>query len=180
MLLTNHVLSGALIGGAVRRPVPAFLVGVASHFALDAIPHWGDWRDRHQFLQVAVLDGLTGLAVMTAFAATAPPSRRVTLTAAMLGAALPDLDKPTLLWFGVSPFPAVVGRFHSGIQDEALDRYGREAFCAALFAASALLMLRSTTSRRAGSNLPSYDGAHIRPAVSAFIARVTARRSLPA
>jgi len=82
MLLTNHVLSGALIGGAVRRPVPAFLVGVASHFALDAIPHWGDWRDRHQFLQVAVLDGLTGLAVMTAFAATAPPSRRVTLTAA--------------------------------------------------------------------------------------------------
>jgi hypothetical protein len=148
MLLTNHILSGALIGGLVRRPVPAFLAGVASHFALDAIPHWGDWRDRHQFLQVAVFDGLAGLVVMTAFAAAAPPGRRAALTAAMLGAALPDLDKPTLLWFGFSPFPAVVGRFHSGIQDEALDRFGREAFCAALLAASALLTLRSVTRRR--------------------------------
>jgi hypothetical protein len=145
MLLTNHILSGALIGAVVRRPVPAFLAGVASHFALDAIPHWGNWRDRRQFLQVAVPDGLTGLAIMTTFAAAAPPSRRIALTAAMLGAALPDLDKPSLLWFGVSPWPAAVGRFHSGIQDEALDRYGREAFCAALFATSARLLLRQDT-----------------------------------
>ena len=44
MLVTNHVLSGAAIGAAVRRPVPAFLLGVASHFALDAAPHWGRSR----------------------------------------------------------------------------------------------------------------------------------------
>jgi hypothetical protein len=158
MLLTNHILSGALIGAVVRRPLPAFLAGVASHFVLDAIPHWGNWRDRRQFLQVAVPDGLTGLAIMAAVTAAAPPSRRIALAAGMAGAALPDIDKPSLLWFGVSPFPAAVGRFHSGIQDEALDRYGREAFCAALFAATALLLLRS--------------GGHP--------ARVTARRSLPA
>ena len=145
MLLTNHVLSGALIGAAVRRPVPAFLLGVASHFVLDAIPHWGNWRDKRQFLRVAVSDGLTGLTVMTAFAAAAPPSRRAAVAAGMVGAALPDIDKPALLWFGVSPFPAAVGRFHSGIQDEALDRYGREACCGALLAAAALLLLRSGT-----------------------------------
>ncbi len=43
MLLTNHVLSGALIGALARRPLPAFALGVASHFVLDAVPHWGEW-----------------------------------------------------------------------------------------------------------------------------------------
>ena len=43
MLLTNHVLSGALIGALARRPLPAFAAGVASHFVLDAVPHWGEW-----------------------------------------------------------------------------------------------------------------------------------------
>ena len=150
MLLTNHILSGALIGAVVRRPLPAFLAGVASHFVLDAVPHWGNWRDRRQFLQVAVPDGLTGLAIMSAVTAAAPPSRRIALAAGMAGAALPDIDKPSLLWFGVSPFPAAVGRFHSGIQDEALDRYGREACVAALFAATALLLLRSRRPPRTG------------------------------
>jgi predicted membrane protein len=143
VLVTNHVLSGALIGSVVRRPVPAFLLGVASHFALDAIPHWGKWRDTRQFLQVAVPDGLTGLAAMAAFTAAAPASRRAAVAAGMVGAALPDIDKPAQLWFGFSPWPAAVGRFHGRIQDEALDRYGREAFCAALFTASALLLLHS-------------------------------------
>ena len=141
MLVTNHVLSGALIGAVVRRPVPAFLLGVASHFALDAVPHWGNWRDARQFLQVAVPDGLTGLAAMAAFTAAAPASRRAAVAAGMVGAALPDIDKPSRLWFGFSPWPAAVGRFHSRIQDEALDRYGREALCGALFTASALLLL---------------------------------------
>ena len=148
MLLTNHVLSGALIGAAVRRPLPAFLLGVASHFVLDAVPHWGDWRDSRQFIQVATADGLTGLAAMAVLAAASPPSRRAAVAAGMTGAALPDLDKPTLHWFGFSPWPAAVGRFHSGIQDEAFDRYGREVVCGALFAASALLLLRSRAPRR--------------------------------
>ena len=142
MLVTNHVLCGALIGVVVRRPLPAFGLGVASHFALDAIPHWGNWRDSRQFLQVATADGLTGLAVMAALAAGSP-GRRAAVTAGMAGAALPDIDKPTLEWFGVSPFPRFVSRFHSGIQDEALDRWRREAACAAVFAAAALAVLRA-------------------------------------
>ena len=105
MLLTNHVLSGALIGALVRRPVPAFALGVASHFALDTVPHWGPFRERHALLRVAVPDGLTALAALTAFAAAAPPHRRLTLTAAMLGAALPDADKPAHLLFGAFPVP---------------------------------------------------------------------------
>ena len=157
MLVTNHVLSGALIGAVVRRPVPAFLLGVASHSVLDAVPHWGNWRDTRQFLQVAVPDGLTGLAAMAAFTATAPACRRAAVAAGMVGAALPDIDKPSLLWLGFSPWPSAVGRFHSGIQDEAPDRYGREAFCAALFTTSALLLLRSR-------GLPRVSGRSADPA----------------
>ena len=157
MLVTNHVLSGALIGAVVRRPVPAFLLGVASHFVLDAVPHWGNWRDTRQFLQVAVPDGLTGLAAMAAFTAAAPASRRAAVVVGMFGAALPDIDKPSRLWFGFSPFPPAVGRFHSGIQDEAPDRYRREALCAALFSTSALLLLRSR-------GLPRVSGRSADPA----------------
>jgi hypothetical protein len=143
MLLTNHVLSGALIGALVRRPVPAFALGVVSHFALDTVPHWGPFRERRALLRVAVPDGLTALAALTAFAAAAPPHRRLTLTAAMLGAALPDADKPAHLLFGRSPFPRAVGRFHSRIQDESLDRFPVEAVTATLLAAAAVTALAS-------------------------------------
>jgi hypothetical protein len=142
MLVTNHVLSGALIGAAVRRPVPAFVLGVASHFVLDAVPHWGKWRDRRHFLRVAVPDGLAGLAAMAAFTAAAPRDRRAAVAAGMLGAALPDIDKPTRIWFGFSPWPAAVDHFHACIQDEAPGRFVREATSGALFAASAALLLR--------------------------------------
>jgi hypothetical protein len=149
MLLTNHVLSGALIGAVVRRPVPAFVVGVASHFALDSVPHWGKWPDQRHFLRVAVPDGLMALGLTAAFAAAAPAGRRAAVTAGMLGAALPDADKPTRLWFGFSPWPAAVNRFHSRIQDEAPGRFPTEAASAALFAWSAVLMLRAAVAPRA-------------------------------
>jgi hypothetical protein len=42
MFVTNHVLSGVLIGKVLAdRPAAALAVGVASHLALDAVPHWG-------------------------------------------------------------------------------------------------------------------------------------------
>ena len=141
MLLTNHVLSGALIGAVVRRPVPAFVLGVASHFALDAVPHWGPFRGRRELLRVAVPDGLTALAAMTALAAAAPSHRRLTLTAAMLGAALPDADKPVQLLFGRSPWPAAVAEFHGRIQDEAPHRFPFEAAVAGASAATAVALL---------------------------------------
>ena len=97
MLLTNHVLSGALIGARSRGPGQAFAAGVASHFVLDAIPHWGEWGSKRRFLQVAVTDGLVSLAVAGALVAAAPPARRAAVLAGMAGAALPDADKPDWL-----------------------------------------------------------------------------------
>jgi hypothetical protein len=141
VLLTNHVLSGALIGALTRRPAAAFAAGVVSHFLLDAVPHWGDWGSYHRFLQTAVPDGLIGLATMGAFAVLAPADRRPAVLAGMAGAALPDADKPAKLFFGRSPFPAAVDWFHGRIQREAPGRAHLEVLAAAGFAAAALAVL---------------------------------------
>jgi hypothetical protein len=141
MLVTNHVLSGAAIGAVARGPRQAFALGVASHFALDSVPHWGNWRDRQDFMHVAVRDGLAGLAVMGALTAAAPAGRRLTVLAGMAGAVLPDIDKPSRIWFGRSPFPRAVDKFHGAIQDEARDRAHVEAVAAALLGSVALAFL---------------------------------------
>lgn len=137
MLITNHVLCGAAIGVAVARPAAAFPIGVASHFAIDALPHWGGWLSKGHFLRVAVADGLVGLGAMAGAYALAPRERRAAVLAGMVGAALPDLDKPTRIFFGFSPFPARVDAFHSRIQDEAPGRfYSHEVVAGALFGAA--------------------------------------------
>ena len=151
VLLINHVLSGALIGALARRPAPAFAVGAASHFALDALPHWGDWGSNRRFLQVAVPDGLISLAAMAALAALSPGESRPAVVAGMTGAALPDIDKPALMFLGRSPFPAAVDRFHGRIQREAPDRAHLELLAAGALAVAALSALRARRSTAAGS-----------------------------
>jgi hypothetical protein len=142
MLVTNHVLSGALIGAVTRRPGVALGAGIASHFVLDAVPHWGDWGDDTSlFLRVAVRDGLTGLAVMGTLAAAAPPRVRLAVIAGMVGAALPDLDKPSKMFFGRSPFPRAVDWFHGAIQREARGRFPMEAAVGAGFATATIAVL---------------------------------------
>lgn len=155
MLLTNHVLSGALIGALARRPASAFAAGVASHFVLDAVPHWGDWGSIRRFLQVAVPDGLISLAAMGAFAALAPADRRAAVVAGMAGAALPDIDKPAKLWFGRSPWPRVVDEFHMRIQPEASGRAHIELLAAAAFGAAALSALRRPAARAGSAGRPA-------------------------
>jgi len=156
VLLTNHVLSGALIGALSRRPLPAFAAGVTSHFVLDVIPHWGKWGSQRRFLRVAVPDGLISLATIGALAALAPPDRRVAVVAGMAGAALPDIDKPAILWFGRSPFPGAVDRFHSRIQHEAPRRAHLELLAAGAFAcAGRRPMAAGASAGRPGTPGPS-------------------------
>lgn len=150
MLVTNHVLSGAVLGAAVRKPWIAFPLGFASHLVLDALPHWGRFEDPDRFMRVAVVDGLTGLAAMGAAAAAARPGQRAGVVAGMVGAALPDVNKPALVFFGRSPFPAGFDDFHGRIQDEAPWRFrSHEVPAAAAFVgAFASLCLLGARSRR--------------------------------
>jgi hypothetical protein len=143
MLVTNHVLSGAVIGAAShRRPASAFALGVLSHFALDAVPHWGNWHERSGLMRVAVPDGLAGLAVMGAMAALAPRAARTAVLAGMAGAALPDLNKPAIVFFGRSPFPRWVEHIHRRIQHEAPHRFKYEVAAAVVMFATAAGLLR--------------------------------------
>ena len=140
MLITNHVLAGALIGTVARGPASAFAAGVASHFVMDALPHWGN-RDDDVFLRVAVVDGLVGLATMAWVTARTPRERRARVVSGMLGACFPDTDKPATLFFGRSPFPVAVDSWHHRIQRESPRRMPQE-FLVALVGASAVRRTR--------------------------------------
>ena len=142
MLLTNHVLAGALIGNVAPGPVSAFAVGVASHFAMDAVPHWGGYEIR-DVLPVAVVDGLVGATVLLLVAKATPRARRTKVVAGMLGAAFPDTDKPWDLFVGGSPFPTGFDRFHNEVQNESRRRMPQEF----LVASGLGLVVRRVTGR---------------------------------
>jgi hypothetical protein len=148
VFVTNHVLSGVLIGRLLkRRPTTALLAGVASHLVLDAIPHWGcrsPEPGRADFLTVAKRDGVLGLAAMaSATLAVERPARAATV-AAMAGAVFLDLDKPFLYFFGFDPFPPVVQRLHCRIQNESRGGMPNELRFGAAFAlADVLTALRA-------------------------------------
>ncbi|PWJ47845.1 hypothetical protein SAMN06264364_13418 [Quadrisphaera granulorum] len=146
MLVTNHVLAGAVLGAGplAERPVQAFATGVVSHFVLDQVPHWGDQR-RGVFLVTAVCDGLAGLAAIALVARASRRQRPAVLLSAlagMAGGAFPDLDKPSDLFFGRSPFPARIDAFHARIQRESTRRMPQEVLVAAGLSAVVALLLR--------------------------------------
>jgi len=126
VLITNHVVAGAVVGAVSPGPVSAFALGIASHVVMDALPHWGH-PDYEVFIKVAVVDGLVGLATMATLARATSPDRRAAVVAGMLGACFPDADKPSTLFFGGSPFPAWVDEVHKRIQNEAHERMPYEA-----------------------------------------------------
>ncbi|MEO5709008.1 MAG: hypothetical protein ABIQ59_04215 [Nocardioidaceae bacterium] len=143
MLITNHVLAGAVVGHVVPGPVSAFAVGVASHFAMDAVPHWGDGPLRN-VLHIAVVDGLVGGSLLLLVARATSRERRTTAVAGMLGAAFPDSDKPWDLFIGGSPFPAGFDRFHAGIQTESPRRLPQEFLVAGTLGLVVRRVLRRT------------------------------------
>lgn len=146
MLVTSHVLAGALIGRVLsRHPLGAFAAGVLSHFAMDACPHWGVTGpgSEDRFLRVARCDGCCGLAAMAVAAGVSPPGVRTAVVAGMVGAASVDADKPLGHFFGWNPFPAPVNRFHQWVQNEAPHRLPHEIVTAAALSALALRVLRA-------------------------------------
>jgi hypothetical protein len=144
MLVTNHVLSGALIGHVVPSAPAAFAVGVASHLVLDAVPHWGGGLPIAEMMHVAVPDGLVGATTMAVLTVVTDPGRRLAVLAGMAGAAFPDLDKPSTVFFGFSPFPAAVDDFHGRIQRESPHRMPQEIVVGAI----GMLALAVLTRRR--------------------------------
>ena len=158
MLITTHVLSGALLGRALGRPGPALVLGVGSHLLLDRLPHWGEahgWPPRdmsREMFRVAVVDGLTGLALVAAVLGTVRPRSRLPVLAGIVGACAPDLDKPGLRYLGRSPWPERFDRFHALLQVdvERTDLLPRDVAGAAVGAVAVLGLLARDRVRSGG------------------------------
>lgn len=61
----NHIVTGAVIAGAVRQPALVVPLAFASHFALDSMPHFGftDW-DKARINQRNLIHGVITLDVI--------------------------------------------------------------------------------------------------------------------
>lgn len=72
MISLNHVLVGTAIGLAVKQPALAAPLAFASHFVLDAIPHfsyeWPGWK----FRTIWAIDAVTSLAAIILLSMAAP------------------------------------------------------------------------------------------------------------
>ncbi len=150
MLISTHVLSGALLGRAVGRPLPAMVLGLGSHLLLDRLPHWGkgggwpvDDMDDETF-RVAVVDGLVGVAVIAVVLRVVPARSRRPVLAGIVGACLPDLDKPGRRFVGRSPWPERFDRLHAEMQVdvESPDRLAQDVAIAAVGTAVCVVALR--------------------------------------
>jgi hypothetical protein len=69
---------------------------------------------------------------------------RVATAAAMAGAVLLDLDKPSVHFFGFNPFPQWVRRIHEGIQNESPERMPLEVGYGVAFALADVVATRFT------------------------------------
>ena len=119
MLITNHVLIGALIGALslVRGPGLPLRARLAAPLRCHHPQGLLDRTRRRRPI------GATTMGV----AANALKDRRSRAVAGMLGACLPDADKPGWEFFGRSTFPSCVEKFHGAIQDESLPGWARSS-----------------------------------------------------
>ena len=92
MIATNHALTGAVIGLSVGNPILAIVLATASHFALDALPHFGPSKSDiggKIFRNYLITDALLCLVLVLALAIVAPQHWLLASVCAFL-ATLPD------------------------------------------------------------------------------------------
>lgn len=104
MLLTNHTLTGVLLGLTVDHPALLAPAAVASHLGMDMLPHFGyapikDQFRAPMFLVWGVLDVAASAAVVGA-ACVAWPQRIPHILLGTFGAALPDLVYVPIAFLG--------------------------------------------------------------------------------
>jgi len=127
MLLTNHTLTGILLGLSIDNPVLLAPTAVASHLVLDMTPHLGYPSAKNGpetraplFIVWGALDFTASIAV-TAAACYAWPARIPSILVGVIGADLPDLVYIPMIVFGKAlyrflPFYAPMIAFLGRIQ----------------------------------------------------------------
>ena len=96
MRAINHALTGAIIGLTVAQPVVALPLALASHFVLDALPHYGPKADSSQWIRsdlfkyMLYIDAILCFAVVLILFVNSPVNWLLAVSCAFLAAA-PDL-----------------------------------------------------------------------------------------
>ena len=132
-----HIVAGFAVGSRSRSIPAAFLAGVVSHAALDALPHH-DYR--HPAAHAG--DAAAGLALTGALWRRCRKDRRMAALAGAVGAVLPDVENGLLLLGHMDKermrFPThtgVIPHGHAGYRDTFL------LYCLVLVASWALVSL---------------------------------------
>ena len=94
MTATNHALTGALIGLSLANPI-ALLLAVASHFALDALPHYTDESlklESRAFAIMLVVDAMLCFGLVIVLVLASPPGWQWGVASAFLA------TSPDFMW----------------------------------------------------------------------------------
>lgn len=102
-----HATAGILIGSQTGNPWLAFVLGLFSHFILDAIPHESiesrNWKDKGQFIKKFVLEATVDLWLFVLLVLILQQNNLLTLNwpiiAGIVGSLLPDY-----IWGGAELF----------------------------------------------------------------------------
>ncbi|MDB5181769.1 MAG: hypothetical protein JWP13_532 [Candidatus Saccharibacteria bacterium] len=122
MTVTNHMLAGSFIAIAVKQPLLALPLAAASHFILDALPHFGYRRGsytemfKHRLAYVVSAFDVIGVLLLCLTVL----SQNWIIFAGALLAALPDISWPYRYYYyerhGHLPPESAYTRFHYKIQ----------------------------------------------------------------
>ncbi len=117
MLLTNHALTGVVLGTVIENEVVLAPIAFGSHLLLDSLPHFGidglDFRTPKGFI-IGSIDFAGALTVLGLSLIIAPERASHTIIG-WLGATLPDLFYLFEIFGKRTVFPAF-RKFHSSIQ----------------------------------------------------------------
>lgn len=117
MLLTNHALTGVVLGLSIENEVVLVPVAFASHFVLDATPHFGGSQINFKsprWLLLGAVDFTMACSVVVV-ACLVWPRRIPHVLLGAFFACLPDLFYIPEIMFGWK-LDGALRKFHSGIQ----------------------------------------------------------------
>ncbi|MFA5946247.1 MAG: hypothetical protein WC802_05075 [Patescibacteria group bacterium] len=150
MTLTTHVAIGAFIGAVVGEPALGFVLGIASHFLVDMIPH-GDTilADRFHIekqlkvpVAYAATDGAASiLLLMFIVANRTDSSSNMAFAAAVTGSVLPDLVLGVAELMRKNEIMKAYYRFHFFFHDYFSRRYGDVKLRYALVAQTIFILI---------------------------------------
>lgn len=117
----NHVVFGSIIGLSVTQPALAVPLALASHFALDTVPHYGEHHRTARgttgyHLRIAA-DAVVSLVFMLCLLSLNLPNPALVITCALV-AVLPDFLWPLATKIKQSGPLWEFFKFHKGIQHE--------------------------------------------------------------